>query len=696
MRIRLNPTFPCPTIARTFARTWVRHAALGALITSQLWMAQACSRPQSVQRTASLKVDLITDYDAPSEFASVEISLSTGETQGLENNESIRFNPTSQHDLGNGVTVARLPDLPLGNHILELNLLAVNESLVLEWRTPVFLTGDDSIQVILTRGCKGDTCQSHKGLACDQCIAGICVSDSGATIGTATVENISASTLPITACSAASCEQNSDCPTSSSCAESKCFNGACLQLLKPEGCESPFFCNPNPNSSGCQLPDGSQCGLPCIPEDSQCQYGFYKCEGDQISCDSIVNRGVGIDCDWGKCDGRGGCEPLIDPNEPLATNAFFGEELASTNNQLFIGASQGVGAGSTVGPGTVYVAGITDDGSSTYLQRLDPSEADDKFFGIAIAVDDSHLLVGAYDTQISAARGGSAYLFAQQSDGTWVEESRFHPAVGMQTDRFGFSVAMANNWYVIGAPQHHVDFPSASQIVDAGVIYIQDRSNATFAPTQLKASDADVDDAFGWSVASSGNWVASGAFQEDSAGTDAGAVYLFEQDGTQWNERAKITGSTIGADAEFGTSVAMEDTLLAVGAPSDGASMANPPGKVFIFERSGTTWSEVTIIERAGSTNRDGFGTQVVLQYPYLAVSEPGNNIIGSSGKVHLYKASNSATWNLVRTYTPQQTSPNWGIGGSLTMNNTLIFTGSPGGQLSNGDDDVFGFFIEP
>src|SRR5262249_3885583 len=103
----------------------------------------------------------------------------------------------------------------------------------------------------------------------------------------------------------------------------------------------------------------------------------------------------------------------------------------------------------------------------------------------------------------------------------------------------------------------------------------------------IKPSNCGAGDHFGWSVALSrdGNRLAVGAPLEDSAGRDvggvqdenaidAGAVYLFARSGTTWSEALYVKATNADPGDQFGYSVALSapGDLLAVGAIQESSS----------------------------------------------------------------------------------------------------------------------------
>jgi hypothetical protein len=93
-----------------------------------------------------------------------------------------------------------------------------------------------------------------------------------------------------------------------------------------------------------------------------------------------------------------------------------------------------------------------------------------------------------------------------------------------------------------------------------------------------KASNTGASDQFGYSIALSGDTLAVGAPQESSAATGvngnqtdnaaglAGAVYVFVRTGTTWTQQAYIKASNTEYGDYFGWSVALSGDTLAVGA----------------------------------------------------------------------------------------------------------------------------------
>ena len=93
----------------------------------------------------------------------------------------------------------------------------------------------------------------------------------------------------------------------------------------------------------------------------------------------------------------------------------------------------------------------------------------------------------------------------------------------------------------------------------------------------MKASNTGAGDGFGLSVTLSGNSLAVGAYGEDGDGIggrsskwwvigNSGAVYVFTRSGSTWSQQAFIKASNTGSVDQFGWKVSLDGDLLIVAA----------------------------------------------------------------------------------------------------------------------------------
>ena len=182
---------------------------------------------------------------------------------------------------------------------------------------------------------------------------------------------------------------------------------------------------------------------------------------------------------------------------------------------------------------------------------------------------------------------------------------------GAAVDRFGFSVAIGNNKIVIGAYSD-----DNSNGFDAGAVYVYDLDGTN--ETKITASDGAADDQFGHSVAVGSNKIAVGVPRDhNSNGSDAGTVYVYDLDGT--NE-TKITASDGADNDRFGHSIAIDNGKIVVGAfnASNTSGAFDGEGAVYVYNLDGT--GQVKITSSDAATNQQ-FGSRVAIGNNKIAVT---------------------------------------------------------------------------
>ena len=175
-------------------------------------------------------------------------------------------------------------------------------------------------------------------------------------------------------------------------------------------------------------------------------------------------------------------------------------------------------------------------------------------FGTAMAIDGHQLVIGAPGTSSSSTNDfaitGAVYTYV--FDGTnWGEEQVIRPSNTVVGDRFGSALALSNNILAIGASGNDGDAsttlttvidPTASgHVEDSGSIFIYRGYDDLLLNNDLywkldfygKASDASVNDAFGFHIIldSNGTVFASavkGEIDTAQAGSNTGSVYVFQ------------------------------------------------------------------------------------------------------------------------------------------------------------------------
>jgi tartrate dehydratase beta subunit/fumarate hydratase class I family protein len=295
-----------------------------------------------------------------------------------------------------------------------------------------------------------------------------------------------------------------------------------------------------------------------------------------------------------------------------------------------------------------------------YLKASNTGLGDIFGFSIALSADGSTLAVGA-PSEDSAATGvggsqdndsggdsGAVYVFRRRGK-TWVQQAYLKASNTGEGDSFGFSVALSadGSTLAVGAPWEAsaatgIDGNQDNDyMLDAGAVYVFSRRGMKWSQeAYVKASNTGWVDLFGFSVALSadGSTLAVSARDEDGAATgiggnqaddsaaDAGAVYVLTRSGSTWSQEAYVKASNTDGYDYFGSSIALsaDGSTLAVGATGEASAAtgvngsqtddsADDAGAVYVFTRSGTTWSQAAYVKASNTDAYDHFGSGIAL-----------------------------------------------------------------------------------
>jgi len=93
-----------------------------------------------------------------------------------------------------------------------------------------------------------------------------------------------------------------------------------------------------------------------------------------------------------------------------------------------------------------------------------------------------------------------------------------------------------------------------------------------------------------------------------------GAVHVFVRDGTSWILQDKLlAGDGLEDDSrKFGWSVAISNDTIVVGDSGDD-ELAQGAGAVYVFVRTGSTWTQQDKLMASDGSAKDQFGTSVAI-----------------------------------------------------------------------------------
>jgi len=223
-------------------------------------------------------------------------------------------------------------------------------------------------------------------------------------------------------------------------------------------------------------------------------------------------------------------------------------------------------------------------------------------------------------------------LAAAGQGGVGLDEFKLVASDPVANGFFGSSLSISGDYAVIGA------YGNNDGGTDSGSAYVFHRSGTTWTQqAKLTASDAVANDWFGWSVSISGDYAVIGAVGNDDDGDYSGSAYVFHRSGTTWTQQAKLTASDAVAFDNFGWSVSISGDYAVIGAYGDGDD-GDYSGSAYVFERSGTTWTQQAKLTASDAVAFDKFGKSVSISGDYAVSGAYGNDDGGSnSGSAYVY-----------------------------------------------------------
>jgi hypothetical protein len=407
------------------------------------------------------------------------------------------------------------------------------------------------------------------------------------------------------------------------------------------------------------------------------------------------------------------------------SNDFFGFSVAVSAGTVVIGAPGEDGAGTgvnpdaqannaLVAPGAVYVFVRAADGSWSQQAYLKASNADrHDHFGIAVDISGDTIVVGAsgeasgtfgHPENNAAEYAGAVYVFVR-SGSRWSQQAYLKAGNLAAGDLFGNKLALDGDTLVVGASKS-AGAPGKSPSSASGSAYVFIRRNLAWTQLALlKAANLDVNDQFGASVDIEGTTIVVGApFEDggsatnarDNTAEDAGAVYVFENNGQKWEQQAYLKAATPGAGDQFGYAVAISDGSIVVGAPNEASKDGNPAnndlpfaGAAYVFTRAATGWSQQAILKASNPGTKDYFGDSVALQGERILVGadledssakgvdgDQANADAGQSGAVYLFTRSAGA-WSQQHYIKASDTRAGDAFGTSLGISQDLMLVGA-------------------
>lgn len=248
-------------------------------------------------------------------------------------------------------------------------------------------------------------------------------------------------------------------------------------------------------------------------------------------------------------------------------------------------------------------------------------------FGQSVLRYDDQLIVGAVDSVMSTT---GEVIFHRRIDGVWVEFQRLAPSFDSDLRYSGYALARVGDYLIVGAPSGSVDGQS---------------------------------------------W--AGEFQVLSYDVSTGT----------WVQAASVTEPTPAEAAFFGAALAVDGSMLYVGAPYTaidnldfaGSTTGALGGRVYAFEFDGVSPEPTLVATIQGQFDVGGsaFGQALVASPGRLVVGAPGEGTPTRTGAVYQFETA-GATPTLVARVENESAAPEQGnFGRSLSMFGDRLMVGA-------------------
>ena len=427
---------------------------------------------------------------------------------------------------------------------------------------------------------------------------------------------------------------------------------------------------------------------------------------------------------------------------------FFGTAISISGDTIAIGASgedsraKGVDGDQTdnsvfsAGAVYVFVRGALGWEQQAYLKASNTQESiqgGGSAFGLSVSLSGDTLIVGAWE-EASDGKGvngnqfgnkkiytGAAYIFVRTGT-VWTQQAYLKASDATVGDFFGKSVAISGDTAVVGAgrdPGQPIgDFGNGahqtnSPAVVPGVAYVFVRNGTQWSEQAiLTASNFDSGDSYGSPVAIYDDTILVGAPREASQSTGvngdeldnsvlfAGAVYAYERTGTSWNQTAYLKASNTNGGDAFGSQLLVSGDTVVIAAPGESSNATGVNGNessndmpgagaVYVFERSGMTWSQQAYLKASNTDAGDVFGGGISMSGETLVVGayledsrstgfngDQADNSVQDSGASYVF-SRHAGTWVQESYFKAPNSEAFDGYGISLALDGSRVVIGS-------------------
>lgn len=233
----------------------------------------------------------------------------------------------------------------------------------------------------------------------------------------------------------------------------------------------------------------------------------------------------------------------------------FAHSVAITEGFTVVGADR-KDIGNETNAGAAYI--FYNDPATGWVEQKKITASDgaaNDYFGISVAITNSYAIIGAHGYDDNGSYTGSAYIFYNDPTTGWIEQKKITASDGWKSNYFGISVAVLDNWAIIGASGNDDDFGSA-------YVFYNDPDLGWKEQKKLIPSDGLFGGNFCGSVGLSNDFILIGQDEEDL--DEIGTAYVYSDYTTspvscEWGQIKRMPRITFGWMPEFSGCIPSND-----------------------------------------------------------------------------------------------------------------------------------------
>lgn len=341
------------------------------------------------------------------------------------------------------------------------------------------------------------------------------------------------------------------------------------------------------------------------------------------------DRGPGAAFVFENIDGHWMQSKLLAPSVLQGRNDF-GFSVAIKDDLAIVGTPSYGSDNFNEGIGTAFIFRKESEGW-VFEQQLSPAHGEfGDYFGTAVAIGNGFIAVSSPEREISDTSSGMIYLFTHDGD-KWIESEQ----VSHEWKYFGDSMDASNSHLIVGT--HGLSHYAGGQVGHAMILDIE--NGLVVKRHELNANPNSSTEGLGHSVAIDGMMAVVGVPSVDIVldptniwnGQNAGAVYVFEFNGFDWEHTQTVIAEDPGTSDKFGWSVDIANNRLIAGSIGEGV-LGNVHGSAYVFENLGGELRQIKKLKpEPGETNMK-YGWSVAINQGYTVVATPN---LGGHGFVY-------------------------------------------------------------